>query len=53
MRILIITNSSEGLYQFRKELIEELSKKYELCASMPVNKHREDLEKIGCRIICS
>lgn len=51
MKLLILTNISDGLYLFRKELIEELSKKYEVSASMPVHKHREDLEEIGCRII--
>lgn len=37
MRILILTNFDVGLYQFRRELIQELLTKNEVYISLPLN----------------
>ena len=51
MKILIITNHSYMLYQFRKELIETLLKKHEVVLSMPFAGHEEDFQAMGCKCI--
>ena len=51
-KILILANSSIGLYKFRKDLIEELIEYgYEVVASTPVNGMLDELTAIGCRLI--
>ncbi len=54
-KVLILANSSSGLYDFRNELILELRKKYQVSVSVPVESSDKDkcsaLEKIGCRIL--
>ena len=51
-KILILANSSSGLYDFRHELISALMKKgYVVSASNPDNDKTDELSKIGCRII--
>ena len=35
MKIMILANNDVGLYQFRKELIEELRKENEVIISLP------------------
>lgn len=51
MKILIITNHSYMLYQFRKELVENLLKNYEVVLSMPFAGHEEDFQAMGCKCI--
>lgn len=51
MKILIITNHSYMLYQFRKELIETLLKNHEVALSMPFAGHEEDFQTMGCKCI--
>ena len=52
MRILIITNSSGGLYSFRKMLLEELiSDGHELFALTPINEKKEELEELGVSLV--
>lgn len=51
MRIMILSNFDVGLYQFRKELIEELLKENEVIISLPYGELVEPLKKIGCRFI--
>ena len=51
MKILVITNHSFMLWQFRRELIEELLKEHEVVISVPFGDHIEDFEKLGCRMI--
>lgn len=48
MKILILANSCQGLYNFRQELIEELVKKGSVCVYTPINVSAEELEKRGC-----
>lgn len=50
-RILILGNSSVGLYSFRNELVLELVKKYELYVSLPDEEFVEEFKAEGCRII--
>ena len=51
MKFLIITNHSYMLWQFRRELIEELLQKGEVVISMPFVGHEEDFATKGCRCI--
>src|SRR5699024_11317388 len=47
-KILILANYDVGLYKFRKELIEELLKKYIVYISLPKGEYTYELEKMGC-----
>lgn len=51
MKILILANNDIGLYQFRRELIEELLKKNEVAIALPYGELVEPLKKMGCRFI--
>ena len=51
MRILVVTNHSGMLYNFRRELIGELLRNNEVIISMPFVGHEEDFEKMGARCI--
>ena len=51
MKILIITNHSFMLWQFRRELIEELLKNHEVLISVPFGDHIDDFKRLGCRVI--
>lgn len=50
-KLLVITNHSYMLYQFRKELIEKLMEEYEVVISTPFVGHEEDFKQMGCRCI--
>lgn len=50
-KILIVTNHSYMLWQFRRELIAELMKKYEVVLSMPFVGHEEDFRDMGVRCV--
>lgn len=50
-KILIMANSSGGLYDFRNELVERLLEKYEVAVSLPDEVRTKELAKEGCRII--
>lgn len=51
MRVLILANNDVGLYQFRKELIEELLKTNEVDISLPYGELVEPLKEMGCTFI--
>lgn len=51
MRVMILANFDVGLYQFRKELIQELLKDNEVIISLPYGELVEPLKKIGCKFI--
>lgn len=52
MKILILGNFGMGLYNFRKELIEELmNQNHEVYISLPHDEYVEKLTKIGCKFI--
>lgn len=50
-RVLILTNSSVGLFAFRNELVLELVKKYDVTVTFPDDEHEEELKQEGCKII--
>ena len=50
-KILIITNHSYMLYQFRRELIQKMQENYEVAISMPFVGHEEDFIEMGCKCI--
>lgn len=50
-KVLVLTNSSGGLYDFRGEFVEELCKKYEVHVSMPDDVKEKELRALGCQII--
>ena len=50
-KVMILTNHSYMLYRFRKELIEELMKNYDVVLSMPFVGHHEDFINMGLRCI--
>lgn len=51
MKILILANFDVGLYQFRKELIEELLKTNQVFLSLPYGELVEPLKEMGCHFI--
>lgn len=50
-RILILANNSDGLYGFRRELIERLAQRGEVFASVPDNGYYDELRALGCAVI--
>jgi len=50
-KILILANSSGGLYDFRNELVEKLLKEYQVSVSLPDEVRTKELAKEGCRVI--
>ena len=51
MKVMILANNDVGLYQFRKELIEELLKQHKVVISLPYGDFVKPLEDIGCKFI--
>ena len=49
MKFLIVTNHSYMLWQFRRELIEDLLQRGEVVISTPFVGHEEDFRRLGCR----
>lgn len=50
-KVLIVTNHSYMLYQFRRELIQKMQENYEVVISMPFVGHEEDFIEMGCKCI--
>lgn len=50
-KILILANSSNGLYNFRRELISTLLKAFSVSVSTPDRGKIEELREIGCNVI--
>lgn len=50
-KILILTNSSGGLYDFRNELVERLLAEYEVTVSLPDNVRTKELAEEGCKVV--
>ncbi len=46
-KILILANSSGGLYDFRNELVKRLLERYEVAASLPDEVRTRELEAEG------
>lgn len=51
MKILILANNDVGLYQFRKELVQELLRENEVIISLPNGELVESLVQMGCQFI--
>ncbi|MFI3214446.1 MAG: glycosyltransferase family 4 protein [Eubacteriales bacterium] len=50
-KLLILGNSSGGLYEFRNELMLEMLQHHEVYISVPDEKRTKELEEEGCHII--
>ncbi len=50
-RVLILTNSSGGLYDFRNEFVKALLEENQVFISMPDNTKEKELTAQGCQII--
>ena len=50
-KVLILANSSGGLYDFRNELVVELLKEYKVYVSVPDEVAVEKLKEEGCQLI--
>ena len=51
MMVMILANNDVGLYQFRKELIEEILKEHAVVISLPYGDFVKPLKDIGCKFI--
>ena len=50
-KFLILTNHSYMLYQFRRELIQEMLRDREVVIGVPFGDHVDDFKTMGCRMI--
>lgn len=50
-KILILANASSGLYDFRNDLVKELTKEYEVVASLPDEVKTKELTDEGVRVV--
>ena len=50
-KILILANSSSGLYDFRNELISKIMEDAQVVVSIPEGDKFEDISRLGCKII--
>ena len=51
-KVMILANSSAGLYDFRNELLLELIRSgHEVVVSLPDDVHNKELEAEGCRVV--
>lgn len=50
-KILILANSSGGLYDFRNELVMKLLNEYQVAASLPDEVRTKELTEEGCRVV--
>ena len=50
-RVLVLTNSSGGLYDFRNEFVKALVEENQVFISMPDDTKEKELMEEGCQII--
>lgn len=50
-KVMILANNSSGLYDFRKELIEEIRKTDDVVVSVPAGDKVDDLKQLGVKFI--
>lgn len=50
-KIIVLANSSDGLYGFRKELLSALGQDFEIIVSVPNNGRFSELAQLGCTIV--
>lgn len=51
MKVMILANNDAGLYKFRRELLEELLKDYEVMICLPDGEYIQDMTDMGCQFI--
>ena len=51
MKVLILANSDSGLYKFRRELLEALTKDHQVFMCLPDGTYINDLKAMGCKHI--
>ena len=51
MKVMILANSTTGLYKFRLELLENLVQKHEVMICLPDGDYIDDMVKLGCTYI--
>lgn len=51
MKVMILANNDIGLYKFRKELIEELTRKHKVYICLPKGEYIYALELLGCKFV--
>lgn len=51
MKILVLANSSNGVYSFRNDFMCTMLKEYEVVISLPDDVCKKELEEEGCRIV--
>lgn len=51
MKVLLLANSSKGVYSFRKELLLQLKEKYEVVIAVPDTVCESELESEGFRVV--
>lgn len=51
MKIMILANSSSGLYEFRGELLEKLLEQHQVMICVPAGDYIEEMQAIGCEFI--
>lgn len=49
--VLFLTNSSSGLYSFRRELVDELLKEHQVVLCMPARDRTDYFLNAGCRVV--
>lgn len=50
-KVLILANSSGGLYDFRNELVLKLLEKYQVVVSLPDDVRTKELSEEGCKVV--
>lgn len=50
-KVLILANSSGGLYDFRNELVKRLLAKGEVTVSLPDEVKTKELSEEGCKVV--
>lgn len=50
-KVLILANSSSGLYDFRNELMTAILKRSDLVASVPNSGKMDEIAALGCKVI--
>jgi len=51
-KVIIISNSSSGLYEFRREILLDMMKDHEVCVFLPEkDKYYDMLDKDGCNMV--
>lgn len=50
-KILVLTNHSYMLYQFRRDLIQKLLEACDVTVGVPFGEHIDDFQKMGCKMI--